>query len=250
VFVIYTSIIKKMKKISFYIFLFSIYLANCEEIAESEALTCDEFEVAGASDASFNGEYEVSPLNVTGASQNEAVYEKKNGGGKFIFWKNAGWALGSNKTTGVVDYRGQLPTAKGTNTTWQGIGGQRDSTITIINRSAVCSEDFDTDEDDEYLGDLISMSDGRNGCRGALAIFHMPQRQSRSIGTHTRTFKPTNYRNTWRLFRRRSVARVEVWGTCSWRLYHGKFFRGGYLPLRPGSNNHVNFGPKSIAQLE
>ena len=71
-----------------------------------EALTCDEFEVVGASDASFNGKYEVSPLNVTGASQNEAVYEKKNGGGKFIFWKNAGWALGSNKTTGVVDYRG------------------------------------------------------------------------------------------------------------------------------------------------
>ena len=71
-----------------------------------DALTCDEFEVAGASDASFNGEYEISPFNVTGASVDEAVYEKKNGGGKFIFWKNGGWALGSNKNTGVVNYRG------------------------------------------------------------------------------------------------------------------------------------------------
>ena len=92
------------------------------------------------------------------------------------------------------------------------------------------------------------MTDGRNGCRGALAIIHMPRSRPQSIG-FTRTFKATNYRNTWRLFRRRSVARVEVWGTCPWRLYTGKWFRGEYKSLNPGFKSHIDFAPKSIAQL-
>ena len=110
------------------------------------------------------------------------------------------------------------------------------------------TSDFDNDEDYQYLGDLSSMTDGRDGCRGALAIIHMPESQPLSTG-YTRTFKATNYRNTWRLFRRRSVARVEVWGTCPWRLYTGKWFRGEYKSLNPGFKSHIDFAPKSIAQL-
>ena len=72
------------------------------------ALRCDEFEVSGATDTSFDGEYEVSPLTVFGASEDEDVYEKKNGGGKFIFWKNGVWNLGSNKDTGVINYSGTM----------------------------------------------------------------------------------------------------------------------------------------------
>ena len=62
------------------------------------------FEVTGATDISFNGKYEVSPFTVTGALEDEAVYEKKNGGGKFIFKNNSGWFLGSQ--TGIVNYSG------------------------------------------------------------------------------------------------------------------------------------------------
>ena len=62
------------------------------------------FEVSGATDTSYNGVYEVSPFNVTWA-QDKDVYEKKNAG-KFMFWKDGGWAIGSNLNTGVVNYAG------------------------------------------------------------------------------------------------------------------------------------------------
>ena len=94
------------------------------------------------------------------------------------------------------------------------------------------------------------MTDGRNGCRGALAIIHMPLSDPYSSG-YTRTFKATNYRNTRRVFRRRTISRVEVWGTCSWRLYPRRRFRPSneYIALNPGFNAHIDFVPYSIAQL-
>merc|ERR1711983_609356 len=83
----------KMKNISIFIFLLCIYLVKCQDV--SEAITCDEFEVTEATDTSFDGVYEVSPLDVLGASEDEPVYEKKNGGGKFLFRKDGVWNLGS-----------------------------------------------------------------------------------------------------------------------------------------------------------
>ena len=108
--------------------------------------------------------------------------------------------------------------------------------------------DYDNDEDYEYLGDLSSMTDGRDGCRGALAIVHKPIGSPLSSG-HTRTFMAMNYVNTWSAFRRREITSVEVWGTCPWRLYRQKRFRGTYKTLRPGFSSHVSFLPKSIAQI-
>ena len=70
------------------------------------SLTCEVFEVSGATDTSLNGKYEVTPFNVTGASVDKEVYEKTLGGGKFMFFKNGGWALGSNKDTGDISYAG------------------------------------------------------------------------------------------------------------------------------------------------
>jgi len=235
-----------MKIFSFITLVFCVYFVNCQE--ESHALTCEVFEVSGASDTSLNGKYEITPFNVTGASVDKEVYEKTLGGGKYMFYKNGNWALGSNKDTGEISYAGEFPTSRGANTTWQGQGNLRRSRIIVTNRSAICSEDFDNDEDYEYLGDISSMSDGRNGCRGALAIKHVPIRESGSTG-YTRTFRATNYRNTWRVFRRRTIRMVEVWGTCPWRIYSQTRFRGIYQSLLPGFSSHLNFKPGSIAQL-
>ena len=69
-------------------------------------MRCDVFEVTGASDSSFNGEYEVSPFHVAGALEDETVYEKINGDGKFIFKNVAGWALGSQ--AGAINYSGKV----------------------------------------------------------------------------------------------------------------------------------------------
>ena len=68
-------------------------------------MSCDVFEVSGATDTSFNGEYEVSPVTVPWA-QDKDVYEKKITGGKFMFWKDGEWALGTNLNTGAVNYAG------------------------------------------------------------------------------------------------------------------------------------------------
>ena len=107
---------------------------------------------------------------------------------------------------------------------------------------------FDNDEDYEYLSDVSSMTDGRNGCRGALAIKHIPIREPYSSG-YTRTFRATNYLNTWRVFRRQTIQAVEVWGTCPWRIYSQRRFRGRIQSLQPGFSSHVSFIPGSIAQI-
>lgn len=218
-------------------------MVKCQDV--SEAITCDEFEVTEAADTSFDGVYEVSPLDVLGASEDEPVYEKKNGGGKFLFRKDGVWNLGSNNNTGAINYSGELPASRGASKTWGVTGGSR---VTVINRNAVCSEDFDRDEDSEYLGDLSTMTNGRNGCRGALAIIHVPETDPDNSG-YMRTFRATNYWNLRRAFRRRRVQSVEVWGTCSWRLFPRRRFRGAPVYLNPGFNGHVNFRPYSIAQL-
>ena len=92
------------------------------------------------------------------------------------------------------------------------------------------------------------MTDGRDGCTGALAIKHVPIRYPNSSG-YTRTFRATNYLNTWRVFRRQTIQAVEVWGTCPWRIYSQRRFRGSFQSLLPGFSSHVNFIPGSIAQL-
>ena len=67
-------------------------------------MRCDVFEVTGATNTTFNGEYEVSPFTVTGALEDEVAYENKNRNGTFIFKNNAGWAIGSRD--GDINYSG------------------------------------------------------------------------------------------------------------------------------------------------
>ena len=107
---------------------------------------------------------------------------------------------------------------------------------------------MDNDEDYERQSDLTSTAIGRNGCRGTLAIIHKPINDPLDSG-YTRTFEPRSFRNTWRVFRRRSIERVDVYGRCGWSLYPLSRFRGQPVRLNPGFGGHVNFIPKSIAQL-
>ena len=69
-------------------------------------LFCDELTVSRASDASFNGEYELGPFTASGAP-NKEVYEKKDRS-KVIFWKNGEWAIGprTSLSTGQANYGG------------------------------------------------------------------------------------------------------------------------------------------------
>ena len=96
--------------------------------------------------------------------------------------------------------------------------------------------------------DLSPMTYGRDGCRGVLAIVYSSTSDPYG-STYIRTFRPTNYRNTKRVFRRRCIVRVEVWGTCSWRLYEHTSFRGRYVSLSPGVNSYITVLPRSIAQM-
>ena len=68
---------------------------------------CESFTVSGATDAAFNGAYEISDLVANRAPDRE-VYRKKDGT-KIIYWKSSGyWAIGpiASVTTGQVNYRG------------------------------------------------------------------------------------------------------------------------------------------------
>ena len=104
------------------------------------------------------------------------------------------------------------------------------------------------ENDDDELSDITVTSPGKNGCRGSLAIVH--SLTSDTSGTlSTRTFQPASYKNTGRVFRRRSIQIVEVSGTCSWRLYPQKRFGGAYTTLNSGFRSHVSFVPLSIAQI-
>ena len=96
--------------------------------------------------------------------------------------------------------------------------------------------------------DISPIVFGDPGCSGALAIIHKPVGNPSSIG-YIRKFRPGTYRNTWRVFRRSCIVMVEVWGTCSWRLYPQSRFRGRYQTLTPGFSSQINFIPRSIAQI-
>ena len=109
--------------------------------------------------------------------------------------------------------------------------------------------EFENDDDDDELGDVTQTAPGRNGCHGLLAIVHSLASDPSGDLT-TRTFAPASYRNTERVFRRRSIQIVEVSGTCSWRLYPQRRFRGTYTTLTSGFRSHVRFTPLSIAQIE
>jgi len=231
---------------SFLIIVSSIYLVKCQN-DESSVLFCDELTVSRASDASFNGEYELGPFTANGAP-NKEVYEKKDRS-KVIFWKSGEWAIGprASLTTGEANYGGALEIVRGSSNTWLGKENLRGSVITVTNTSRPCSEEFENDEDDE-LGDITETLPGRNGCRGSLAIVH--SLASDPSGTpRTRTFAPANYWNTERVFRRRSIQIVEVSGTCGWRLYPQRKFGGVYTTLPSGFRSHVSFVPLSIAQI-
>jgi len=210
-------------------------------------LFCDELTVSGASNTSFNGEYELGPFTAN-AAPNREVYEKRDGS-KVIFWKNGEWAIGprASLTTGLANYGGGLGLLRGSSNTWRGKGSLRGSVITVTNTSKPCS--LEIENDDEGLNDCLTcLTPGRNGCRGLLSIIHSPTSDTSGPLT-TRTFQPASYKNTGRVFRRRTIQIVEVSGTCSWRLYPQKRFRGAYRNLTSGFRSHVPFVPFSIVQI-
>ena len=90
---------------------------------------------------------------------------------------------------------------------------------------------------------------GTNGCRGALAIMYRNANDP-SSEVKTEIFYPSKYKNTSRLFRRKAITRVEVWGNCPWRLFPLRNFRGRFIDLSGGFASSINFLPKSISQSE
>ena len=106
--------------------------------------------------------------------------------------------------------------------------------------------DVDADEEDYYLDDVTSTMRGPNNCRGVLMITHSSENDP-SGSRRKRTFQPNTYRNTKRLFRRRSIQSIQVTGTCSWNLYSEKRFRGTIRTFVSGSQSHQSFKPFSIA---
>jgi len=213
-------------------------------------LFCDELTVSRASDTSFNGEYVLGPFTAN-AAPNREVYEKRDGS-KVIFWKNGEWAIGprASLTTGLANYGGLL---RGSNNTWLGKGSRRGSVITVTDTSKPCSEEFENDdvddEDDGLRGDLTgTFKSGRNECRGSLSIIYSLARDTNGP-LSTIILQPASYKNTGRVFRRRSIQVVEVDGNCSWRLYPQRWFGGAYRTLTPGFRSYVPFLPLSIVQM-
>ena len=106
--------------------------------------------------------------------------------------------------------------------------------------------EFDTDDFECLIG--MTFASGRNGCRGSLRIIHSLAGDTNGP-LSTRTFQPASYENTGSVFRGRSIQIVEVRGTCSWRLYPQRRFRGGYTTVTSGFRSHVPFVPFSIVQI-
>ena len=99
---------------------------------------------------------------------------------------------------------------------------------------------------DRILDDVTSTMRGPNNCQGVLIITYSSVNDP-SGSRRKRTFQPNSYRNTKKIFRRRSIQSIQVTGTCSWNLYSQKRFRGTSRAFVSGSQSHLSFIPYSIA---
>ena len=108
--------------------------------------------------------------------------------------------------------------------------------------------EFSNDEEDDYFTCFTTLPTGSNGrCRGQLIIIHSKSGDSES-DLKTRSFLPSNYKNTKKVFRNRGIIKVVVAGTCTWNLHSRKRFQGQNFIATPGFNSHVPFVPFSISQ--
>ena len=72
-----------------------------------DGFICESFSVSGANNNDFNGKYEVTDVQVSGAPDKD-VYQLK-GKEKYIFWKQSvGWVIGETNslTSGEHVYQG------------------------------------------------------------------------------------------------------------------------------------------------
>ena len=105
----------------------------------------------------------------------------------------------------------------------------------------------DPDADEEF-NDVFTFPSGPNNCAGTMALFHGPRGDPIS-DLKIKLFSPGNYRRTGRAFRRRTVLKAEVWGSCTWYVNSGSRFRGTRMTLFPGFNSYLDFTPKSIKNV-
>ena len=117
----------------------------------------------------------------------------------------------------------------------------------VVNGSTVR---YTADPDDEdYFDDITgTRTSGINRCNGKMAIYYGP------VGNPLSNFKvamlpPKMYRRTSRMFRRKQIVKVEIWGHCNWMVFARTQFRGRNMTLTGGYNSRLNFQPKSIKNV-
>ena len=117
----------------------------------------------------------------------------------------------------------------------------------VVNGSMVR---YTADPDDEdYFDDITAMrSSDIFQCSGQMAIYYGP------VGNPLSNFKvamfpPKKYRRTSRMFRRKRIVKVEIWGNCNWMIFARTHFRGQNMTLNAGAQSRLNFQPKSIQNI-
>ena len=117
--------------------------------------------------------------------------------------------------------------------------------VTINGTNVTYNGDY---EAEDYFNDVFSFPSGPNNCEGSMALFHGPIGDPLS-DLRMKTFAPGNYARIGRAFRRRTILKAEVWGSCVWYVNSGTRFRGTTMTLDPGYNSYLDFTPRSIKNI-
>lgn len=248
-----------MRKILQICFLISIsaLCVNCQESS------CDTLSVSGVGNSDFDGTYRPYNYSVSWMA-NEDVYKKVNGS-KYLFPLNSSnstdssqWGLGSATSliTGQHFFNGILEN----NATWTGRGIYNGTTILITDTSCRSNEieEFSPPsmsvtidgstvqyEGDEDYGEVSYTLYAGNRCFGKLAVYYGP------VGNPLSNFRmiyirPGAYRRTSRMFRRKQIVKVQVFGNCRWNFYTRSNFGGQHITRGFGNSQPLTFRPNSI----
>ena len=98
----------------------------------------------------------------------------------------------------------------------------------------------------------MPISDSKSGADEQCGTLTIMYRNADDPSSEVVTEKFHNSTNiNWRLFRGKTITRVEVWGNCTWHLFPTKDFYGEPLAKLPcGFADAIQFVPKSISKIE